>query len=192
MPIADYIRWHGEPAARAEEAKVVADACAAPGAVISTGGGAVLDPLNRWTLWHHGTVAWLDIPTDELLRRLAADDVARPTLEPYGAERVTTVLADRAPAYRAADLRLDASASPEAIADDLVSQLGPLHGRRLLDAEVERHHPIGPATGRVVMGVDLAGEAPAGVAIVDRRLLTRRARAGAFASHDRVPSGGRR
>ena len=38
-----------------------------------------------------------------------ADDVARPTLQPYGAERLASVLADRAPAYRAADLRLDAS-----------------------------------------------------------------------------------
>ena len=170
--IADYIRLHGEPAARAEESKAVLAACAAPGAVISSGGGAVLDPLNRWALWHHGTVAWLDISGDELLRRLATDDVPRPTLEPYGTERVASVLADRAPAYRAADLRLDASAPPETIADDLISRLGPLRGRRLLDAEVERHHPIGPEAARVVMGVDLAGEAPTGVAIVDRRLLT--------------------
>ena len=172
VPIAEYIRLHGEPAARAEESKAVVAACAVSGAVLSTGGGAVLDPLNRWALWHHGTVAWLDIANDELLRRLMADDVPRPTLEPYGADRLAAVLADRAPAYRAADLRLDASAKPEAIAEELISRLRPLRGRRLLDAEVERHHQIGPATGRVVMGVDLAGEAPPGIAIVDRRLLT--------------------
>lgn len=172
MPMAEYIRRHGEPAARAEESTAVADACAVPGAVISTGGGAPLDPLNRWALWHHGTVAWLDVAEDELLRRLHADDVPRPTLQPYGAERTATVLADRAPTYRAADLRLDGSGSPEAIRDKLISRHGPLRGRRLLDAEVERHHPIGPPTARVVMGVDLAAETPAGVAIVDRRLLT--------------------
>ncbi|MEA2650406.1 MAG: shikimate kinase / 3-dehydroquinate synthase [Chloroflexota bacterium] len=172
MQMADLIRVQGEPAARAEESKAVEEACAVPGAVISTGGGAVLDPLNRWALWHHGTVAWLDISGDELLRRVATDDIARPTLEPYGAERLATVLAERAPAYRAADHRLDASGAPDVLADDLVSHVGPIRGRRLLEADVERHHPIGPANARVVMGVDLAGESPAGIAIVDRRLLT--------------------
>ena len=172
MPVSDYIRRHGEPAYREQESRAVAEACRTAGAVVATGGGAVLDPLNRWALWHHGTVAWLDIGTSELLRRLTADDVARPTLQPYGPERLVSVLADRAPAYRAADLRLDASGSPDAVAGELISRLGPLRGRRLFEAEVERHHPIGPATAHVVMGVDLADEAPAGVAIMDRRLLT--------------------
>ncbi len=171
MPVADYIRRHGEPTARAEESKAVLEACATPGAVISTGGGAVLDPLNRWALWQHGTVAWLDVTSGELLKRLASDDVARPTLEPYDPERLAAVLAERAPVYRAADLRLDASGSPGTSANELVSRLQPLRGRRLLDAEVERHHPIGPSTARVIMGVDLQDVVPAGVAIVDRRLL---------------------
>ena len=70
MPVPDYIRRHGEPAFREPESRAVAEACRTPGAVIATGGGAVLDPLNRWALWHHGTVAWLDVATGELLRRL--------------------------------------------------------------------------------------------------------------------------
>ena len=171
MPVADYIRRHGAPAYRDQEARAVTEAMQFSGAVIATGGGAVLEPLNRWALWHHGTVAWLDLGTGELLRRLTADDVSRPTLEPYGAERLASVVADRAPGYRAADLRLDASGSPDAVAGELIARLGPLRGRRMLDAEVERHHPIGPVTARVVMGVDLAGETPAGVGIVDRRLF---------------------
>jgi 3-dehydroquinate synthetase/shikimate kinase len=172
MPVADYITRHGEAAWRDEESRTVQDACLVAGAVISSGGGAVREPLSRWTLWHHGTVAWLELGVEELLRRLAADPVARPTLQPYSLERLATAMADRTPAYRAADLRLDASGSPNAIAQQLISRLGPLGGRRLLDAEVERHHPIGPQTGRVVMGVDLAGVSPPGVAVVDRRLLS--------------------
>jgi len=171
MPTAAFIEQRGEAAYRAEESRAVIDACAVPGTVVSTGGGAVIDPLNRWALWHHGTVAWLDVPTDELLRRLHADAVTRPTLQPYGAERMGAALAERAPMYRAADIRVDASGSPESIADELIARLGPMNGRRLLDAEVERHHPIGPRTGRVVMGVGLADAAPTGVAVVDRRLL---------------------
>ena len=59
---ADYIRRARRAGRLAtEESKAVAEACAVPGAVIATGGGAVLDPLNRWALWHHGTVAWLDV-----------------------------------------------------------------------------------------------------------------------------------
>ncbi|MGH2380022.1 MAG: bifunctional shikimate kinase/3-dehydroquinate synthase [Candidatus Limnocylindria bacterium] len=171
MPVPSFLERHGEPRFRAEEAKAVDDACATSGAVISTGGGAGLDPLNRWALWHHGTVAWLDVPANDLLRRLRADGVSRPTIQPYSTDRLATVLADRAAVYRAADLRLDASRAPTEIADELCSGLRPLHGRRLLDAEVPRHHPIGPATARVVMGVDLADVIPAGAVVLDRRLL---------------------
>ncbi|MEO7294585.1 MAG: bifunctional shikimate kinase/3-dehydroquinate synthase [Candidatus Limnocylindria bacterium] len=172
MAVPAYIDRHGEPAFRAEEAKMMQVACAESGAVISTGGGAALDPLNRWALWHHGTVAWLDLPSEELLRRLRVDEVQRPTLQPYGMERLAAVMAERLPVYRAADVRLNASAPARAIADDLISRLGPLRGRRLLEAEVPRRHPIGPPTTHVVMGIDLADVIPPGTAVVDRRLLS--------------------
>ncbi|MGZ8474656.1 MAG: bifunctional shikimate kinase/3-dehydroquinate synthase, partial [Candidatus Limnocylindria bacterium] len=171
MPVAEYIDRHGESRWREVESEAVKEACATAGAVVASGGGAVREPLSRWTLWHHGTVAWLDLEADEMLRRLRADPVRRPTLEPYGPERLGTAIADRAPGYRAADLRVDASAAPAAIAEQIVSRMGPHRGRRLFDADVERHHPIGPRLGRLVMGVELAGVAPQGVAVIDRRLL---------------------
>ena len=171
MPVATYIQRHGEAAYRAIESKAVTEACATPGAVIATGGGAVIDPLNRWALWHHGAVAWLDLSADELLTRLRADDMPRPTLQPYGSERVDAVMTDRAPMYRAADLRLAAAAPPELIADELLAHRAEPGARRLFDAEVRRHHPIGPDTARVVMGHGVTALAPHGVAVVDRRLM---------------------
>ena len=171
MPVPAYIERHGEPAFRSAEADAVAAACRVGGAVIAAGGGAVLDPLNRWALWHHGTVAWLDVAPDALVRRLAADAVARPTFQPYAVDRLAAVLDERAPAYRAADLRVDASADPEAVAAVIVNRRGPPDGRRLYDAEVPRHHPIGPSTTRVVVGADLALDDVDGVAVIDRRLL---------------------
>jgi shikimate kinase/3-dehydroquinate synthase len=171
LPVATYIQRHGEAAYRAIESEAVVEACATPGAVIATGGGAVIDPLNRWALWHHGTVGWLDLSADELLARLRADDVRRPTLQPYSAQRVGAVMADRAPMYRAADVRLDGAASPERIADDLLANRAEPTARRLFDAEVARHHPIGPGMARVVMGHGVIAMAPAGVAVVDRRLM---------------------
>ncbi len=172
MPVAEYIRRHGEPAYRAVEAEAVREACAIGGSVISTGGGAVLEPLNRWALWHHGTVAWLDVPGDTLLQRLHADEVARPTLQPYGPERLANVLAEREPMYRAADLRLGATGAPGATAERIIEGVRPRTGRRLFDAEVPRHHPIGPSSARIVMGIGVLDALPAGAAIVDRRLLT--------------------
>jgi shikimate kinase/3-dehydroquinate synthase len=172
-PVPAYLAEHGEPSFREAESAIVAEACAQDGAVIGVGGGAILEPLNRWALWHHGTVGWLDATPETLVARLEADPIDRPTFRPYSAERLAATLADRAPFYRAADVRLDAARDPSAIARDLLlAAREPRTGVRLLDAEVPRPHPIGPATARVVLGsdLDLASLLPAGVAIVDRRL----------------------
>jgi len=169
-PVPDYLREHGEAAFRAAEAAAIEEACRQRGAVIGAGGGAVLDPLNRWALWHHGVVAWLDIGPQELVARLEADPVARPTFQPYDVGRLASVLRDRSPFYRAADLRLDASRDPGRVADELVARRTHPRGRRLFDAEVPRQHPIGPVNARVVMGADLElTDLPRGLAIVDRR-----------------------
>jgi shikimate kinase/3-dehydroquinate synthase len=172
-PVPGYLRSHGESAFREAEAAAVAAACRTPGAVIGAGGGAILDPLNRWALWHHGVVAWLDLPPSTLVERLRADGVPRPTFAPYSADGLASVLGDRAPFYRAADLRLDASRPPGAVADALLAARSQPRGRRLFDAEVARQHPIGPPEARVVMGLDLPADlAPPGVAIADRRAPT--------------------
>lgn len=173
-PVPAYLDEHGEPAFRTAEATAVAEACSIRGAVIGAGGGAILDPLNRWALWHHGIVAWLDLSPDLLVARLEGDAVARPTFLPYDAGRLSDVLDQRLAFYRAADLRLDATRTPGRVADELVARPTRLLGRRLLDAEARRHHPIGPMTTRVIMGIDLdlSGLAPPGVAVVDRRLPT--------------------
>jgi len=169
--VADYLRAHGELAFREAEAAVVAEVCAQRGAIIGAGGGAVLDPLNRWALWHHGVVAWLDLEPSALVARLEADRVARPTFQPYEADRLAAVLEVRLPFYRAADLRLDASRDPVRVAEELLARRTHPRGRRLFDAEVTRHHPIGPPRARVVLGADLdLADLPRGVSIVDRRL----------------------
>lgn len=169
--VPDYLRHHGEPAFREAEATAVDAACAMRGAVIGAGGGAILDPLHRWALWHHGFVAWLDVPPEVLVARLEADPVARPTFQPYGADRLASVLTARVPFYRAADLHLDAGRAPDRLADEVVATRTHPSGRRLFDGTFTRHHPIGPPTARVVMGVDLPLDelAPARVVVADPR-----------------------
>ena len=51
-PPSEIIETRGEAAFRADEAAAVALACDVDGAVIATGGGAVIDPLNRLSLIH--------------------------------------------------------------------------------------------------------------------------------------------
>jgi len=173
VSVPDFIDARGERAFRDEEAQAVKEAIAVPGAVIATGGGTVLDPVNRWSLWEHGTVAWLDVPPDRIVRRLAADPVPRPTFQPYRRETMSRTLADRTFAYRAADVRVDASGTPAAVARELGELAVPRpSGKRLFDGDVPRHHPVGPQNTRLVMGINhLSAANLQGFLIVDRRLM---------------------
>ena len=138
---------------------MLARACEIPGAIIATGAGAVVDPLNRWRLWEAGTVAWLDAPDDVLLARLAAHDEERPMLDGDPAGRLATLRTARTPFYRAADLHVDASAPAESVATTILAAaaIGRPVARRLFDAEVRRDHPMGPRSARVTLGRDLDG-----------------------------------
>jgi shikimate kinase/3-dehydroquinate synthase len=147
----------GEPRFRDLEREALLRACASPGSVIATGGGALNDPRNRWAFGRHGILAWLQAPVGLLARRLEADAVPRPLLRGDALGRLTALLAERAPFYRAADLWIDGSRSPAEILDELaIRVVAARSSGRLFDAEVQRHHPIGPATGRVVLGIDLS------------------------------------
>ena len=143
----------GEPAFRAAERLAIG--AIEPGAVVATGGGALAEPLNRWDLWRHGAAVWLDAPAEVLVSRLAADGARRPLLEPDPLAGLRRLAAERAPFYRAADRVVDGEPPAAVIAEELASGLAEPKERRLFDAEVERHHPLGPTRGRVVLGVEL-------------------------------------
>lgn len=156
---AEHITHDGEERFRTVEAALVDGATRRAGAVIATGGGAVIDPLNRWRLWQHGLTVWLDAPQEVLAARVAASAEPRPLLatdDPIATLSALTTA--RAPFYKAADARLAADRPVEALADDIARLLSgstPEQGRRLYDAQPERHHPVGPTLGRVVLGADL-------------------------------------
>ena len=143
----------GEPAFRAAERLAIGTI--EPGAVVATGGGALNEPLNRWDLWRHGAAVWLDAPAELLASRLTSDGARRPLLAPDPHSGLRRLSAERAPFYRAADRVVDADRPPAVIADELASRVAAPTERRLFDAEVERHHPLGPTHARVVLGVEL-------------------------------------
>lgn len=99
--IPEIFRAQGEGAFREMEREVIARLAAEEEtAVISTGGGAVLDPANRAAMRSSGAVAWLDVPPSVLAGRAVG---GRPLLEGREKEeRLGELLAERRPLYAAA------------------------------------------------------------------------------------------
>ncbi|MBA2488789.1 MAG: shikimate kinase, partial [Chloroflexi bacterium] len=118
---AEHIDGRGEETFRQLERQAVLDACRSTGAVIATGGGAVIDPLNRWAFMGHGIVCWLDAPLESLLERLSADVTVRPLLDGHQAARLAGLAQARAPYYRAADVRIDAAESAEVVTSRVIA-----------------------------------------------------------------------
>ena len=115
--ITEIFASQGEAAFRDMESAVVADVCRAGGAVVATGGGAVLRKKNVDAMKRNGTVVFLDRPLESLLptddRPLASD-----------AEKVRRLYAERIPVYRAsADVTVLVAGTPEETADDILDTL---------------------------------------------------------------------
>ena len=128
-----------------------------PGAVIATGGGAVIDPLSRWALWEAGTSVWLDAPDERLAERVRRSGERRPLVARDPLAALARLRAAREPFYAAADHRVESAGSTRTVAAAVVAAAArPRSGaRRLYDAHPRRDHPMGPRTARVVYGRDL-------------------------------------
>lgn len=98
----------GEAGFRARESDVITALSERQGAVIATGGGAVLDPQNRDRLSATGTIIYLKTSVDEQLKRTRRNR-ARPLLQAEDPRAVLRRLSEiRTPLYEAmADITLD-------------------------------------------------------------------------------------
>ena len=134
--------------------------------VISTGGGAPIDPRNRWRLFRGRRAAWLDAPPEILAQRIRRSPNPRPLLagrDPIG--KMRELAADRARFYAPA-LRLNGIIGVAAIVEALERHIDePLpDGTTLLRAET--------AIGAYEVG---EGNATAGVLAALGALEARRA-----------------
>ena len=119
--VTDIFASEGEAAFRAREAAALTDASMHDPAVVACGGGVVLEPANRITLRNTGVAVYLDVPLEELRRRVRpASD--RPLIREEG--DLERLLASRGPLYRefAAHV-VDASGEPGAVAEAIVEEL---------------------------------------------------------------------
>ena len=110
----------GEAAFRALEREAVAEAARRRGAVVSIGGGAVLDPENVRCLRAAGVLVHLTARPDVILDRVG-DAASRPMLGADPRAAVKRLWEERAPAYAAAaDVTVDTS---ERTADEVVAEI---------------------------------------------------------------------
>lgn len=108
VDIAYIFEKEGEAGFRARERDIIAELAERTSIVLSTGGGAVLDPDNRTRLAAHGTVVYLRASVAEQLER-TRNTRHRPLLVGRDAEAVLAeLMTERAPLYEGiADLIVD-------------------------------------------------------------------------------------
>jgi len=115
----------GERVFREHEARAVQAACMHENAVISVGGGAVMNPDNAARLKSAGRIVWLRATAEVLWQRISGDEASgpqRPRLTPKGGlTEVVHKLAEREPVYESlADHVVNTS---RATVEDVVRQI---------------------------------------------------------------------
>lgn len=127
--VREIVEAGGWPAFREAEKSVIGELAALDQAVISLGGGAVLDADNVAALEERGTFVWLTADARTLATRLENEQDEsgqRPSLTGAGAlDEIDRVLAERLPVYEAvADLAVDTvGKSPAGIAAEIAAAL---------------------------------------------------------------------
>lgn len=110
--ISAIFKEHGEETFRSLERKVVQEVSSQKGAIISLGGGTVLDPRNVEAIKQNGLLVWLDTPIERIIEVLQGD-TSRP-LAKGGEPELRARHDSRAPVYQhACDLRVCATTIEE-------------------------------------------------------------------------------
>jgi shikimate kinase len=115
----------GEAGFRRREAEALARLTELDNIVLATGGGAVIDPVNRANLKDRGWVVYLHARPGELVKRLGRDR-SRPLLQGVNPRaRLEELYQVRDPLYReVADLVMDTGRqSANALAEQLIEKL---------------------------------------------------------------------
>ena len=171
-PVAEIFAREGEAGFRRREAEAVALVCGRGGQVVATGGGAVLDPLNRERLWRCGLVVWLDAPPEVLAGRLPQPH-SRPLLSAAAAPeksagaaaahkaavtgKLQDLLTTRGSLYAAAHYRVDtAGRAPAQVAEEVARLY-----RDWRASQAVRFVPVslGERSYRIAIGAGLLGKA---------------------------------
>ena len=118
--------------------------------VVSLGGGALIDPRNRWALAGKARILWVDAPNSAIAARLREAKVVRPVFR--GEDPMVHLPRLRAERERfyAIGTRLASARTPASLGDEAMRRLAatPAPERRLLDATL--------GNGRWIVGEGIA------------------------------------
>lgn len=113
----------GEGEFRRLESAVIAECAQNENQVISTGGGAVSVGQNLEIMLRTGLVIYLQLPADELVKRLLGEQEKRPLIRDKNPEELKTFvkkhLQQRAPDYEKAHLIFDATQSVDVLLKEI-------------------------------------------------------------------------
>ena len=105
LTVRELFAQSGEAAFRTLESQVLAELSPYLRLTIATGGGIILKREN-WGHLRHGIVVWLDVPVEQLLMRLQADNT-RPLLQDADPTvKLQALLAERQALYAQADVHI--------------------------------------------------------------------------------------
>ncbi len=125
--IDEIFKYAGEEFFREKERKVVEDLLNLNNCVISTGGEAFIDPVNRALIKEKSISIWLRADYDTILERVSRRNT-RPTLRTDNkAHLVDQLIKERYPVYEEADLCVNSGDGPHMIiVDDIIQKISKL------------------------------------------------------------------
>lgn len=128
MSISEIFEKKGEEYFRKIEAQVIEELSLESGAVISTGGGVVLNSDNITNLRKNGTIVNLEPESKVICERLSADDGTRPLIKDQKIDRILERFEERKPFYSNCDVKINVM-SGMGVEDVLSAVLKGLEGR---------------------------------------------------------------
>ena len=129
LRISEIFELRGEAFFREREHAAACRVLARDRCVLATGGGWPTVPGRLEDLDPSTASVWLDVPVEELLRRIRSSPGRRPLLEGPDLEaRVRELVRDRLPFYRRAALTVDGRGLPEQVAERIAHGLFGVRG----------------------------------------------------------------
>jgi shikimate kinase len=127
--VRDIFSGEGEAAFRKHESAVIEEVAAQDKTVIATGGGALMDPLNREKLSRNGVLVCLTARMGTLLERLK-DDATRPLLKGENLEqRIERLMAERQAVYDLCPIQVDTDGKSIAqVTEEIIRKVSPKWG----------------------------------------------------------------
>jgi len=124
MTVTDIFQRFGEPAFRAEESRQLAATTGFHHTVVATGGGTFVLAENQDLVRAAGVSVFLDVPWEELIRRLPGKRDERPLFSSL--EKAFELYSSRLSSYRAADIvvRPGGNEGPEQLARRIAMLVG--------------------------------------------------------------------